>query len=112
MNLFCKAAIRVGLALAFIPANAAPSLQTSVTLHDWYESLVAPDTSVSCCGVADCRTADYRIAEDGFDVLIAGAWIGVPNEKILNRSDNPTGRAVVCTSKSLGIICFVPARKP
>jgi hypothetical protein len=33
----------------------------------------------------------------------------VPANNILQRVDNPTGRAVVCWTPSLGIMCFVRA---
>lgn len=33
--------------------------------------------------------------------------MAVPADKILHRYDNPTGRAVVCWTPALGIMCFV-----
>ncbi len=44
-------------------------------------------------------------------MLIEGQWLPVPREKVLNRSDNPTGRAVVCWTRILGILCFIRGRK-
>ena len=32
---------------------------------------------------------------------------GVPPEKILERPDNPTGRAVVCFTPEAGVMCFI-----
>ena len=31
-----------------------------------------------------------------------------PNEKILHKSNNPTGSAVACYLPWMGILCFVP----
>lgn len=39
--------------------------------------------------------------------MVGDQWLIVPAEKILNRSDNPTGRAVVCWTPASGILCFV-----
>jgi hypothetical protein len=41
--------------------------------------------------------------------LIGEAWFPVPADKILQRTDNPTGRAVVCWTPQRGIVCFVRA---
>jgi hypothetical protein len=41
--------------------------------------------------------------------LIGEAWFAVPADKILQRTDNPTGRAVVCWTPQRGILCFVRA---
>lgn len=38
---------------------------------------------------------------------IEDEWILVPPEKILAR-ENPTGEAVVCYTKMIGVLCFVP----
>jgi hypothetical protein len=74
----------------------------------WFESLEDPETTLSCCDEADCRVVDDRIAGDHYEVLVRGAWIAVPAGKMLHRTDNPTGRAVLCWSPAFGIMCFVP----
>ena len=38
-----------------------------------------------------------------------GEWRRVPDHLILNRSDNPTGRAIACWTPQVGILCFVRA---
>jgi len=92
-----------GTAMADPPPNADPALAP------WFRSLVQPGTSISCCSVSDCRATDYRIQGDHYEALIGGAWFAVPADKILQRTDNPTGRAVVCWTPQRGILCFVRA---
>jgi hypothetical protein len=46
----------------------------------------------------------------GYEVMIDGQWIPVPSERVLQRTDNPTGEAVVChapTEVGTVIFCFV-----
>ena len=43
------------------------------------------------------------------EALIGEAWFVVPSDKVLQRTDNPTGRAVVCWTPQRGIVCFVRA---
>jgi len=59
--------------------------------------------------VTDCRATEYRIEADHYEALIGGNWIIVPADKILQRTDNPTGHAVVCWTPQRGILCFVRA---
>ena len=75
----------------------------------WFRSLVQPGTSISCCSVSDCRATEYRIEGDHYEALIGEAWFAVPADKILQRTDNPTGRAVVCWTPQRGILCFIRA---
>lgn len=84
------------------PANPDPSFSA------WFQSLDDPETTLPCCDEADCRPVEDRIATDHYEVLISGAWTAVPDGKIIRRHDNPTGRAILCYSKALGIMCFVP----
>ena len=90
-------------------AAAAPPPDADYRLTPWFQSLRQPGTGTSCCSIADCRTTDYRISGDTYEALIDGRWVTVPAEKILQRADNPTGRAVVCWTPALGILCFVRA---
>jgi len=90
-------------AIADPPPNADP------TLAPWFRSLVQPGTSISCCSASDCRATDYRIEGDHYEALIGEAWFTVPPDKILQRTDNPTGRAVVCWTPQRGIVCFIRA---
>lgn len=91
------------------PANADPSLAP------WFQSLKIPGTDgVSCCSIADCRPTSYRTHGDHYEVLAghddkgAEIWLPVPPDRVLQRFDNPTGRAVACI---LGgqVLCFVKA---
>lgn len=83
------------------PKNADPALAT------WFRSLKAPN-GTACCAVADCRRAAHRLTKDGYEVLIANQWIAVPWERVLRRTDNPSGEAVVCRQPGTTLIlCFV-----
>jgi hypothetical protein len=88
-------------------ARAAPPPDTDPSLAPWFHSLEQPGSGLSCCSIADCRPADYRIVSGHYEVYIEGAWMAVPPDRVLTRTDNPTGRAVVCWTKINGIMCFV-----
>ena len=88
-------------------ADAAPPPDADPALSPWFRGLQAPDTGQSCCSITDCRPTETRTRDNHYEVLIGDRWLMVPPEKILSRSDNPTGRAVVCWTPSLGIMCFV-----
>jgi hypothetical protein len=97
-----------GALLAFeAPVGARPPPNANPALAPWFRSLVQPGTGMSCCSIADCRETDFRIIGDHYEALIQGEWHEIPPDKILPRADNPTGRAVVCWSPALGIMCFV-----
>jgi hypothetical protein len=100
----------LGAVLALLAAGlafAAPPPDASGRWENWFRGLVAPDTSIACCTIADCRAVRARPMAGGWEVLMAGQWMPVPGEKVLNRQ-NPTGHAVLCYSATLGIQCFVP----
>lgn len=88
-------------------ACAAPPPDADPALAPWFRDLRVPGTGRSCCSVADCRPAEARTRGDHYEVLIEGRWIAVPPERVLDRADNPTGRAVVCWTPTRGILCFV-----
>jgi hypothetical protein len=100
---FAAAMLLAGSAGADPPSNADPALAP------WFRSLVQPGTSISCCSVSDCRATEYRIEADHYEALIGEAWFAVPPDKILQRTDNPTGHAVVCWTPQRGIVCFIRA---
>lgn len=89
------------------PAHAAPPPDADPALSPWFQSLHQPGTGISCCSIADCRPTDYRMTGDHYEAMINGRWVVVPEDKILNRTDNPLGRAVVCWTPQLGILCFI-----
>ena len=97
-------------ALLFPSAVAAqPPADADPAHGPWFRSLLVPGTSISCCSVTDCRATEYRIEADHYEALIGGTWHVVPPDKILQRTDNPTGHAVVCWTPQRGILCFVRA---
>jgi len=103
---------RLFLTLAILfptAAGAQPPADADPALAPWFRSLLVPGTSISCCSVTDCRATEYRIEADLYEALIGGTWHVVPPDKILQRTDNPTGHAVVCWTPQRGILCFVRA---
>ena len=88
-------------------ALAAPPENVDPALSGWFRSLRQPGTGISCCSMADCRTTDYRMTEEGYEALIDGEWRPVPPERVLDHTENPTGRAVVCYLPGKGVLCFV-----
>ena len=108
-----KIAVVVGLALNQTAA-AAPPDNPDPALAPWFESLKQPGTGAPCCSLADCRTVEFRQDRDGYEVLIDGRWkmsmpfwLRVPSNRIIDRTDNPTNRGVVCFTPEAGILCFV-----
>jgi hypothetical protein len=96
------------LALVAPPAHSRPPPGgVDPLLAPWFEDLRQPGTGHSCCSIADCRTVDARVVQDHYEAFIDDRWMVVPPDKILRRYDNPTGRAVVCWTPALGIMCFV-----
>ena len=100
---FCTALLAAGA------ARSAPPPDADTALAPWFRSLQQPRTGLSCCSIADCRRVDARSSDDHYEVLIDGTWKPVPPETVLERSDNPTGRAVVCYTPARGILCFIKA---
>lgn len=88
-------------------AMARPPPSADMSLAPWFQSLRQPGTGMSCCSMADCRQTDFRIRDGHYQAMIDGHWEAVPPEAVLQRADNPTGRAVVCYSRYQGIMCFV-----
>jgi hypothetical protein len=101
---------------------------TSVGAHqpgdefaDWYHSLRIPGldpvkllnpTESWCCSPdRDCKTVDYQTDAAGSYWIVAdGERVQIPPDKILQRTDNPTGRAVACWNYYNGhphVRCFV-----
>jgi hypothetical protein len=88
------------------PAGADPNSP----IGQWFQSLKQPGSGVSCCSVADCRPVDYRIGAEGYEAMLDGSWVHVPDQRVLRNQANPTARAVLCRSPISGaILCFVPA---
>lgn len=103
------AALSLGAAFAWArPPEGAP---VDPALHDWYQSLKMPGTPFSCCSMADCRPTDYRMGDNGYEALLDGKWVPVPQDRVLVGYTNPVGRAVVCSSGNGTILCFVPTNE-
>lgn len=104
---------RVLLVCAFVSlagaALAAPPKNADRTLAPWFQSLRQPGTGISCCSLADCRQVDYRIGNKGYEAFADNRWVSVPADKVLQRTDNPTGRGVLCRTPGGDILCFVAA---
>jgi len=99
-------------ALASGSSLAAPPNKADPTLATWFRSLKTPNGS-ACCDVADCRRASSRMTPIGYEVMIDGQWTPVPSERVLQRTDNPTGEAVVChTPTEVGTVIFCFVRPP
>jgi hypothetical protein len=101
-----------GLAAAIgspICAAAAPPPNADPSLAPWFNSLRQPGSGISCCSVADCRRTEARFKGDQYEAFVDGQWRVVPPGAVLDRQDNPTGRAVVCYTPARGIMCFVKA---
>ena len=88
-------------------AYAAPPPDPDPKLAPWFRGLRVPGTGTSCCSIADCRPAESRVVDGHYEVFIQGKWLPVPPALILERTDNPTGQAVVCWTPTAGILCFV-----
>ncbi len=97
----------VALACCARTALAAPPPDADPSMAPWFNSLRQPWTNALCCSMADCRPVDARINGDHYEAFIEGEWRRVPNHLIINRSDNPTGRAVACWTPQAGIMCFI-----
>jgi hypothetical protein len=94
---------------AWHPAAARPPENADLSLAFWFEDLMQPVTGLPCCSISDCRRTQSRIMDSHYEALIEGKWLPVPPDKVLERTDNPTGQAVVCWLPWTGILCFVKA---
>jgi|SRR5579862_5726225 len=103
-------AVVAGLAavsLLAVIAIAAPPENADGTLAPWFQSLRQPGTGISCCSMADCRATEYRTSAVGYEAFVDDKWLAVPPDRVLDHTNNPTGRAIVCYMPGRGILCFV-----
>jgi len=63
--------------------------------QSFYNALQRPDGKGSCCNLTDCRPTSGRTVDDHYEVKVNGAWISVPQTKIIHRSA-PDGGYHVC----------------
>jgi hypothetical protein len=65
----------------------------------WYRSLTNGKHEYCCSPQRDCEEVDdYRPSSEpgGYEALWRGQWVRIPASAVLDRSDNPTGHAVMC----------------
>ncbi|MBV9248293.1 MAG: hypothetical protein JO227_03465 [Acetobacteraceae bacterium] len=105
MRAFLRICALLGLWVS--TASARPPPNADLSLAPWFQSLRQPRTGESCCSIADCRQTDFRVQDGHYEALIEGEWRAIPPEVILQRMDNPTGRAVVCYTPYRGVMCFI-----
>ncbi len=96
------------LCVTFANASLAePPEHADPALAPWFNSLAAPD-GTACCAMADCRPATSRLTADGYEVYIDRTWVTVSWDRVLDKTKNPTGQAIVCMAPRTKIIlCFV-----
>ena len=58
-----KSIVMAGASLGLLAgvAEANPPPDADMSLAPWFQSLKQPGTGMSCCSMADCRPADFRI---------------------------------------------------
>lgn len=128
----CLYACVLGAAILFTPASLRsepPSgADRNSPLSKWFRTLNIPDSNppISCCDDSDCRVVPAKF-EDGKwfaflshqthkDAPSPGIWIPIPEFRIVQDKQHPSGSAVLCwmstgpNSARLGVgtLCFVP----
>lgn len=98
-----------------------PAHPPEAEFADWFHSLKEPGTegmpggSVSCCSPErDCQITDYATDADGrYWITADGERVQVPPDKILQRTDNPTGRGSPACATTTGTrSCAVSSEPP
>lgn len=96
-------------------AEPPPGADLNSTISKWYQSLKDKQGN-GCCNLADCRPVSVRMSAAGWEVFVDkqsfGAtapddWVGVPEQALVVREDNPTGRNIACYSYSK-LRCMTP----
>jgi hypothetical protein len=59
--------------------------------HGFYNTLQRPDAKGSCCNLSDCRPTSGRMLDGHYEVKVDGAWISVPQTKIIRKSAPDSG---------------------
>jgi hypothetical protein len=105
------------LVLSGAAADARPPENADPALAPWFQSLRDPTTGAGCCSQADCRPVEFRVVGNHYEVLIGkqyGAevqphWEAVEPDHVLQKTDNPTGRAIACWVPYMTprVLCFV-----
>jgi hypothetical protein len=77
---------------------------------EWFRSLKVPGTDEACCDERDCHAVEFRGTANGYEVLHLGVWLPVPDSAVVERKDNPVGKAVACIRSgdvSWKVVCFI-----
>lgn len=99
------------LAAAALLTLAAYTGPVDPEISRWFNSLTDREGR-SCCSIADGRVLksdEYRVAGDFWEVVVNGAWVRVPPDKVLDRVPNPMGAPVLFQNPAGHIYCFVRA---
>jgi hypothetical protein len=119
-----KCGVRIAAALAVVLAATVARAEPPAlgpqdeALAAWFRSLMIRGGTTGCCAVSDCRNTVIEWRADGRPYAWIGrgpalfgddapdAWLPIPEFAIQERTDNPTGRPVVCYSHGT-ILCVV-----
>ena len=107
----------LALALAAVPAAAAPPEHADPSYAAWFQAQRLPGASIPCCDVSDGRTVEMRYSNGRVEALVTKAfphtpqewqdrWVEVPEDRILHNVGNPTGRPVLWWTPWYGVLCF------
>ena len=112
-----RAACAIAAIVACSTARAAPPEHADPAMAGWFQSLQRPDGLGGCCSQSDCRAVEYRQILDHYEALVTPEafpatakepmWVGIPAKVVLKKTDNPTGRAILCWTPGTGPLCFV-----
>ena len=106
MRLF---ALTLACAILLSPAVAAPPPNADPALAPWFQSLKQPGSGSSCCSISDCRIEPYRQTAIGYEVLLDGEWIRVPDDKVLQQIEiTPAGRSPAMPGRGSSASCASP----
>jgi hypothetical protein len=121
-----SAILHISVSVAKPPAGSSPD----PAIHEWFESLHQPNTSLPCCSISDCRAVPAAIHDGHYEVMIDEYVYEIPETTIIQGIANPTGKAIACYTyvqfgpptppgqisttpqDELMIFCFVPPRPP
>lgn len=75
---------------------STPVLAADPTGHakhhsNFYSKQKIPGSQRSCCNQKDCRPVKYRHTSKGIEMLIAGAWITPPAERVMMKDTPDAG---------------------
>ena len=99
---------------ALPPAPGSQDAKDLAPYSDYLRGLKSPVGGL-CCDLSDCRLTEAKIVGGHWQVYVKkeqfeygkNEWIDVPEDKILRKTDNPTGLPILCWSPYAGVLCFV-----